>query len=56
MEIRKAIFKNFAPLADCISETNNAQIENPKDIDRVVPMYNLIEYSANYSKTSRGLT
>ena len=36
---------------DCISETNNAQVDNAKDIDIVVPMYNLIEFSENYSKT-----
>ena len=33
----------------------NTQVDNPKDIDIVIPMYNLIEYSNNYSKTSRSL-
>ena len=37
---------------DCISEVNNTQVDNAKDIDIVIPMYNLIEYSNNYSKTS----
>ena len=44
-----------APFTDCISEINNMQIDNAKDIDVVVPMYNLIEYSDNYSKTSGSL-
>ena len=44
-------FKNCAPFINCISEINNAQIDNAKDIDIVMPMYNLIEYSDNYSKT-----
>ena len=44
-------FKNCAPFINCISETNNAQVDNAKDIDIVMPMYNLIEYSDNYSKT-----
>ena len=45
------IFKNFAPI-DCISETNDTQIDEAKDIDIVMPMYNLVEYSDNYSKIS----
>ena len=39
----------------CISEINNTQGHNAKDIDIVMPMYNLIEYSDNYSKTSGSL-
>ena len=38
-----------------MSEINNTQIDNAKDIDVVMPMYNLIEYSDNYSKTSGNL-
>ena len=48
---KKVIFKNCAPFTNCISEINNTQIENAKDIDIVMPMYNLIEYSDNYAKT-----
>ena len=44
------IFKNFAPFINCKSEMNNTEIDNAKDIDIVIPMYNLIEYSDNYSK------
>ena len=44
------IFKNCAPFIKCISEINNTQIDNAKDIDIVMPMYNLIEYSDNYAK------
>ena len=44
-------FKNYAPFTNCISEINNTQIDNAKDIDIVMPMYNLIEYSNNYAKT-----
>ena len=40
------------PFTECISIINNTQIDNTKDIDVVKPMYNLIEYSGNYSKTS----
>ena len=48
----KVIFKNCAPFTKCISEINNTQIDNAEYIDIVMPMYNLIEYSNNYSKTS----
>ena len=49
---RKAIFKYCAPFTNCISEINNTQIDNAKVIDTVMPMYNLIEYSDNYAKTT----
>ena len=52
---KKALFKNCAPFTDCISKINNTQVDNAKDIDIVMPMYNLIEYSDNYSKTSGSL-
>ena len=45
--------KNWAPFTKCISRINGADIDNAQDIDIVMPMYNLIEYSDNYSKTSR---
>ena len=34
-----AVFKNCAPFTNCISEINNTQIDNDKDIDIVIPMY-----------------
>ena len=49
------IFKNCAPSITYISEINNTQIDNAKDIDTVMPMYNLIEYSDNYVKTTGSL-
>ena len=48
-------FKNCAPFTKCISRINNTDIDNAEDIDIVMPMYNLIEYSNNYSKTSGSL-
>ena len=48
-------FKNCAPFINCISEINNTQIDNTQDIDIVMSMYNLIEYSNNYAKTSGSL-
>ena len=49
------IFKNCVPFTNCISKINNTQIDNAECIDIVMPMYNLIEYSNNYSKTSGSL-
>ena len=48
-------FKNCAPFVKCIRRKNNTDIDNAEDIDIVMPMYNLIEYSDNYSKTSGSL-
>ena len=48
-------FKNCAPFTNCISEINNTQIDNCKDIDIVMPLHNLLEYSDNYAETSGSL-
>ena len=48
-------FKNCAPFTKCISRINNTEIDNAQDIDTVMPMYNLIECSDNYAKTSGSL-
>ena len=48
-------FKNCATFISCISEINNTQVDNAKDIDIVMPMHNLIEYSDNYAKTTESL-
>ena len=52
---KKVIFTNCAPFTNCISEVNNIQIDNAKDIDIVMSMYNLIEYSDNYTRTTGSL-
>ena len=49
------VFKNCAPFTNYISEINNTQADNAKDIDIVMSMYNLIEYSNKYAKTSGSL-
>ena len=46
------IFKNCAPFTKCISRINNTGIDTARDIDIVMPIDNLIEYSDNYSKAS----
>ena len=46
------ILKNCALFIKCISEINNTEIDNAQDIDIVMSMYNLIEYSENYSEVS----
>ena len=49
---KKVILKNCAPFTKCINRINNTAIDNAQDIVIIMPMYNLIEYSDNYSKTS----
>ena len=48
-------FKNNAPFINCISKINGIKIDNVEDLDVVMPMYNLHEYSKNYKKTTGSL-
>ena len=48
---RNLVLQNNAPFTSSISKINNTLIDNAEDLDIVMPMYNLIEYSKNYSKT-----
>ena len=48
-------FKNNAPFINCISKINGIKIDNVEDLDFVMPMYNLHEYSKNYKKTTGSL-
>ena len=52
---KEVAFKNNAPFRSCISKINNTLIDNVEDLDIVMLMYNLLEYSQNYSMTSRRL-
>ena len=45
-------FKNCAPFTTCITTTDGKTIDEPEDLHLVMPMYNLIECSLNYSKTT----
>ena len=46
----QVMLKNSPPFTDCKSEINNTNINNAKNFDLVMPIYNLIEYSKDYSK------
>ena len=48
---RKLILRNNAPFVSCISRINSELIEDADDLDIVMPMYNLLEYSKSYRKT-----
>ena len=48
-------FKDNAPFINCISKINGVKIDNAEDLDVVMPMYNLLEYSKNYRKTTGSL-
>ena len=51
----KVAFKNCAPFRECRAEINETFVDNGEHINIAIPMYNLIEYSNNYSDTSRSL-
>ena len=46
---KKVIFKNCAPFTNCLSEINNTQVGNAKDMDVIMPLYNVPEYSPGIS-------
>ena len=50
-ENKPVILKNNAPFVSCITRINGELIEDADDLDIVMPMYNLLEYSKNYRKT-----
>ena len=52
---KKLVFKNNAPFINCISKINGVKIDNAEDLDVVMPIYNLFEYSKNYIKTTNSL-
>ena len=52
---KELTLKNNAPFISCISKINGELAENAEDFDIVMPMYNLLEYSKNYEKTSGSL-
>ena len=48
-------FKNCAPFSTCTTKVNGVFVDEANHIYTAMPMYNLIEYSDNYSDTSRRL-
>ena len=52
---RKLAFKSNRSFANCISKINDVLIDNTEDLHDVMPMYNLLEYSKNYRKTTESL-
>ena len=52
---KKLVFKNNAPFINCVLKINGVKIDNAEDLDVVIPMHNLLEYSKNYRKTTGSL-
>ena len=55
-EAIQVAFKNCAPLKDCRTEISDTFVDYADFINIAIPMYNLIEYSDNYSDTSGSLS
>ena len=49
-------FKNNAPFIKCISKINGVKIDNEEDLDVLILMYDLLETSKNYWKTTGSLS
>ena len=52
---KKVICKNFSSFTDCMTEMNNRQVDNAKDLDFIMPMYDSVLYSNDYPKITRNL-
>ena len=52
---KNLVFKNNAPFINCITKINGIKIDNAENLDVVMPMYNLLEYSKNYRKRTGSL-
>ena len=52
---KELTLKNNAPFISCISKINGELVENAEDLDIIMPMYHLLEYSKDYEKTSGSL-
>ena len=48
-------FKNCAPFARCVTHINDKHVETAENLDIIMPMYNLIQYSDNYADSSGSL-
>ena len=53
--VTQVAFKNCAPFEDSGTEINDTFVDYANFVNITMPMYNLIEYSDNYSDTSRSL-
>ena len=47
--------KNCASFTKCITKVDETTIDDAEDLDLVMPMYHLIDYSSNYSETTGSL-
>ena len=52
---RPLAFKNNAPFISCISKINNTLIDDAEDLDVVMALYNLLEYSKNQRQATGSL-
>ena len=53
--MKQLVFENNAPFISCVLKINNIFSDKSEDLNIVMPMYNLIECSKNYSKTTGSL-
>ena len=53
--VAQVAFKNCGPITRCITKIDGTTINDAENLDLVMPMFNLLEYSSNYSETTGGL-
>ena len=47
----KVAYKNCAPFTKCVTHINDEHVDGADNLDIIMPMYNSIEFSHNYSDT-----
>ena len=52
IKLKKILLKNNAPFTSCILKLESTLIDNAEDLGIVMPMYDLLNYSGNYSMKS----
>ena len=55
MKILKFAFKSFPPFTRCVIHINDEHVKTAEDLDIIIPMYNLLEYSDYYADSSGSL-
>ena len=54
-DIADVAFKSCAPFTRCVTHINDEHVETAENVDIIMSMYNLIEYSDNYADSSGSL-
>ena len=55
LNVARVAFKNYAPFTKCIAKIDGTTMDDARDLDSVMLLHNLLEYSSNYYDTAGSL-